>query len=175
MFLRSREGEETQRAFTRRALLLGGAQAAGFGLLGARLYQLQVMEGGLYAPLADRNRLSEYALAPLRGRILDSKGRVLADTVESFLELLAGGGVAHHALGALAQVEFANAGQGHGTAAGHFAGDHAADCIKRRTGRFLVAAHFLRQSRHELGLGHRFCHFLVSPRFCPAIGPHWAH
>ena len=84
MFLRSREGEETQRAFTRRALLLGGAQAVGFGLLGARLYQLQVMEGGLYAPLADRNRLSEYALAPLRGRILDSKGRVLADTVESF-------------------------------------------------------------------------------------------
>ena len=84
MFLRSRDGEESHRTFTRRAMLLGGVQLIGFGALGARLYQLQVMEGGLYAPLADRNRLSEYALAPLRGRILDRKGRVLADTVENF-------------------------------------------------------------------------------------------
>ncbi len=84
MFLRPGESEKTRNSFTRRAVLLGGVQLACFAALGGRLYQLQVMEGQLYEPLANRNRLSAYTLAPLRGRILDRQGRVLAGTEEVF-------------------------------------------------------------------------------------------
>jgi len=71
-------------SFTRRALLLGLAQAGGLGVLGARLYELQVMEARRYAPLADDNRLDVEVLAPVRGRILDRSGTVLAANEESF-------------------------------------------------------------------------------------------
>ncbi len=78
-------GDDDDRAdFTRRSVLFGGAQVIAFGVLGARLYELQVMQGDVYRPLADKNRLSRYALEPMRGKILDRRGVVLADTVESF-------------------------------------------------------------------------------------------
>ncbi|MBS0234647.1 MAG: penicillin-binding protein 2 [Proteobacteria bacterium] len=70
--------------FTRRSLLLGGAQATGFLLVGWRLFDLQVAESDRYAPLADENRISLQVLAPKRGRILDGYGRVLADNQETF-------------------------------------------------------------------------------------------
>lgn len=71
-------------SFTRRALLLGGAQVAGFGIVAGRLYQLQVLDGHYYAPLADNNRISIQLLAPVRGRILDQAGKVLAENEEHF-------------------------------------------------------------------------------------------
>lgn len=74
--------------FSRRAALLGAVQAAGFGVLGARLYQLQVIEGQRYAPLAERNRLSVHHIAPMRGRIFDRAGRVLADNENNFRLIL---------------------------------------------------------------------------------------
>ncbi len=70
--------------FTRRALMLGLVQAAGFAALGTRLYQLQVLDGGHYAPLAEDNRIDIKVLAPVRGRILDRAGIVLASNSESF-------------------------------------------------------------------------------------------
>src|SRR3954470_7154528 len=64
---------------TRRAALL----AAGQGVLGAalvaRLYQLQVLESGRYAVLAEENRINLRLLTPVRGRILDRFGASLAD------------------------------------------------------------------------------------------------
>ena len=39
-----------QSQFTRRILLLGGAQAAGFVLVGWRLFDLQVLDARRYAP-----------------------------------------------------------------------------------------------------------------------------
>jgi penicillin-binding protein 2 len=57
--------------FTRRALLLMGGQVAVLGGLAARLYQVQIVEGGRYATLAEANRVSERAIAAPRGRILD--------------------------------------------------------------------------------------------------------
>ncbi|MFN6954261.1 MAG: penicillin-binding protein 2 [Acetobacteraceae bacterium] len=73
-----REEERRRSVFTRRALVLGGVQAAALGLLGVRLHHLQVREGPRYATLSDENRLSVRLLAPPRGRILDREGRVVA-------------------------------------------------------------------------------------------------
>jgi penicillin-binding protein 2 len=73
-----REEERRRSVFTRRALVLGGVQAAAIGVLGFRLHQLQVREGPRYATLSDENRLSVRLLAPPRGRILDREGRVVA-------------------------------------------------------------------------------------------------
>jgi penicillin-binding protein 2 len=64
--------------FTRRALLLMGGQVAVLGGLAARLYHVQVVEGGRYATLAEENRISARMIAPPRGRILDRAGAVLA-------------------------------------------------------------------------------------------------
>ncbi len=70
--------------FSRRAILIGSAQVAGFGLLAGRLYQLQVLQGQYYAPLAENNRISIQLLPPVRGRILDRNGVVLARNEEQF-------------------------------------------------------------------------------------------
>ncbi len=63
--------------FTRRALLLGAGQLGVFGMLGAKLYQVQVVEGERYATLAESNRISARLTAPPRGRILDRFGAVV--------------------------------------------------------------------------------------------------
>ncbi len=63
--------------FTRRALVLGGAQAALLGFLGHRLYRLQAEDGARYAVLAEENRISARLIPPPRGRVLDRKGRVV--------------------------------------------------------------------------------------------------
>lgn len=75
---------ELQRRFNRRLVLLGGVQMAGFAAIAGRLYQLQVLEGSRYAPLADDNRTSLRIIAPIRGRILDRTGVVLADNEQSY-------------------------------------------------------------------------------------------
>ena len=51
---------ETQRTgiFTRRALLMMGAQTTVLGLLGAKLWQVQINEGARYATMAEENRIS---------------------------------------------------------------------------------------------------------------------
>jgi penicillin-binding protein 2 len=64
--------------FTRRALLVGGTQAALLAALSGRLYYLQVVRSDQYRMLADENRISLRLLAPRRGKILDRDGRVLA-------------------------------------------------------------------------------------------------
>ena len=67
-----------RRRFTRRLLLLGAGQAALVGVLGHRLHKLQIVQGENYASLADNNRLSVRPIAPVRGRILDRDGQLLA-------------------------------------------------------------------------------------------------
>ena len=63
--------------FTRRALMLGAGQLGIFGVLAAKLYQVQVVDGERYATLADSNRISARLIAPPRGRILDRSGTVV--------------------------------------------------------------------------------------------------
>jgi len=72
--------KQTKRAsvFTRRALLLGAGQLGALGVLAARLYQVQVVDGARYATLAETNRISSRLIAPPRGRVLDRFGVVVA-------------------------------------------------------------------------------------------------
>ncbi len=74
--------------FTRRALILAGGQAGLFGLLGLRLYRLQVKDGAHYATLARDNRVSARLLAPPRGEIHDRAGILLAGNKPHWRALL---------------------------------------------------------------------------------------
>lgn len=84
MFRQPSEDQSLRPRFTRRALLVGAAQLGLFGLVGHRLYHLQVERGDRLALLADRNRINVLPLASARGRILDARGRPLAYSSESF-------------------------------------------------------------------------------------------
>ncbi len=76
-----------RRVFSRRVLLLGGAQIAIFGGLAARLYRMQVLEHSKYATLAKQNSISERLLAPERGVILDRRGAPLAANAQHWRAL----------------------------------------------------------------------------------------
>ncbi len=78
----------TQRTFTRRALLLGGAQGALMVGLAARMYYLQVVESEQYKLLADENRINLRLLPPPRGRILDRRGTELASNQQNYRVVL---------------------------------------------------------------------------------------
>lgn len=56
----------------------------GMGLLTARLWHLQLIQGESYNEMSDNNRVRLMRLPSTRGRILDAKGRVLAENTPSF-------------------------------------------------------------------------------------------
>ena len=82
-----RESKRTG-VFTRRALLVAGAQITAFGVLAAKLYQVQVVEGAKYATLADSNRVSARLIAPPRGRLLDRTATPVANNNQNWRALL---------------------------------------------------------------------------------------
>ena len=73
-----RSAQVKNRVFTRRALLLGGAQMLVFGGLAARLYHLQVIEYARYRLMARDNALVQRLIVPERGLIVDRTGALLA-------------------------------------------------------------------------------------------------
>jgi penicillin-binding protein 2 len=79
-----RRDAQRQKLFSRRAAILAGAQASVLAALTARMYQLQIVEADRYLVLADENRINLRLLAPIRGRILDRFGIVLADSQPSY-------------------------------------------------------------------------------------------
>lgn len=84
----NRRDNDLQQVFTRRALLLGTAQLALFGTLGARLYYLQVLESDKYTLLADENRINMRLLSPRRGRVVDRHGHELATNRRNYRVLI---------------------------------------------------------------------------------------
>lgn len=74
--------------FTRRALVVAAGQAGLFGLLGFRLYRMQVIDGARYATLAADNRVSARLVAPQRGEIHDRFGTLLAGNKPHWRALL---------------------------------------------------------------------------------------
>jgi penicillin-binding protein 2 len=82
---RFRKGDgERSGLFTRRALLLGGAQMVLLSALAGRLYQLQVLDTQRFATLAEENRINLRLLAPSRGLIFDRTGQPLAINRNNF-------------------------------------------------------------------------------------------
>lgn len=75
---------EGSRSLTRRALLLGGAQAAFAALLGFRMRYLQVEQAEQYRLLAEENRINIRLIPPSRGQIYDRNGAVIAENVPSY-------------------------------------------------------------------------------------------
>lgn len=76
--------EETTRIFSRRAVIVGGLQILGLGVLGGRLAWLQIVEGKRYKMLSDKNRINVRILAPPRGQIVDRFGVPLALNVQNY-------------------------------------------------------------------------------------------
>ncbi|MEO5337060.1 MAG: penicillin-binding protein 2 [Magnetospirillum sp. WYHS-4] len=79
---------DRQKIFTRRALMLGGFQAALLSTLIGRMYYLQVVESARYRTLADENRINLRLLPPPRGRIVDRFGRHVAVNQQNYRVLL---------------------------------------------------------------------------------------
>ena len=79
-----KDDRERQSVFNRRLIVAGIAQAAGLGLVAARLFQLQVTEQPRYSRLADLNRTATQLIAARRGRIYDRFGQVLVTGEEAF-------------------------------------------------------------------------------------------
>ena len=86
--LQKNEDVERHRAFSRRGLLLGGAQALLMAGLAGRMYYLQVVESERYATLAEDNRINLRLLPPPRGSILDRFGYPLASNRQNFRVVL---------------------------------------------------------------------------------------
>ena len=51
-----------------------------FGSITARLFWLQVLQGSFYRKLSDENRIRLISRPPVRGRLLDFRGKTLADS-----------------------------------------------------------------------------------------------
>lgn len=84
----SRETELSARRITRRGLLLGGAQLAFAGVLGARMRYMQVEQADEFRLLAEENRISIRFIPPTRGRIFDRNGRVIAENEPTYRIIL---------------------------------------------------------------------------------------
>jgi penicillin-binding protein 2 len=84
------QGKDKSRyaGFSRRAFLLSGGMTAVFGVLAARLYQLQIVDGDRYLTQAEENRISLRLLTPPRGRIYDRFGVPLANSRRNYRVLL---------------------------------------------------------------------------------------
>jgi penicillin-binding protein 2 len=70
--------------FSRRMMLVGGAQAAFGGLLVARLGYLSVAQNQHYKLLSESNRVQLIPVPPRRGWIIDRKGKPIAINRSSF-------------------------------------------------------------------------------------------
>lgn len=73
-----------RRVFLRRLLVAGGVSSLTFAAVSLRFFDLQIRNGGRYAPLAEDNRIALSILAPKRGRILDRLGREIVGNRETF-------------------------------------------------------------------------------------------
>ena len=75
---------ERHKEFTRRALLVGAAQAVLFCALGGRLAFLQVVQQEKFQTLSDKNRINIRPLPAARGEIMDRFGVPLAINTQNF-------------------------------------------------------------------------------------------
>ncbi len=79
-----RELSLLNRVSGRRALLLGGLQLAFAGGLAMRMRYLQVEQADQFRLLAEENRVNIRLIPPVRGKLFDRNGNVLAQNVPSY-------------------------------------------------------------------------------------------
>ncbi len=79
-----KETEEGARRLSRRAILLGSAQAAIVATLGARMASMQVDQADTFRMLAEENRINIGLIPPARGLVYDINGVVLADNEQHY-------------------------------------------------------------------------------------------
>lgn len=84
----SKHERQHDRLFTRRAVLMTGAQLGLLGVLAGRMFQLQVLDRDKYLTLAEENRINMSLIAPERGVIYDRFDVPLAVNVQDFRLLL---------------------------------------------------------------------------------------
>jgi len=80
----AKDSQTSSRSLTRRALMLGGAQAAVVAVLGMRMRYLQVEQADQFKLLAEENRINIRLIPPARGQIYDRNGVVIAENVPSY-------------------------------------------------------------------------------------------
>jgi len=68
----------------KRIFIISIAQFSIFGVLLSRLFYLQIIKGGEYKLLSDKNRVNTVFLYPQRGRIIDINGDIIADNKRCF-------------------------------------------------------------------------------------------
>lgn len=73
---------------SRRAAIVGGGFSLLLAGIGARLFQLQVLDHQKYQRLAQENQFNTRIIAPLRGEIVDRFGATLASNRQNFRLLL---------------------------------------------------------------------------------------
>ena len=76
--------ENLQRLTTRRALVLGGMQAAFVAALAGRMRFLQVDQADEFRLLAEENRINIRLIPPARGEVFDRNGVPLAKNTQSY-------------------------------------------------------------------------------------------
>ena len=76
------------KAFSRRAVVLGGAQMLLASALAGRLYYLQIVESDRYKKLSEDNRISLRLIPPPRGYIVDRNGAPLAVNKQNYRVIL---------------------------------------------------------------------------------------
>ena len=68
----------------RRVVILGSFKLLIFSIIVGRLYKLQVIDRQKYKTLANKNRINLVLHAPVRGKVLDSIGNIIADNRKIF-------------------------------------------------------------------------------------------
>ncbi|MCY4305702.1 MAG: penicillin-binding protein 2 [Aestuariivita sp.] len=79
-----KEIERAYRTINRRTLILGGAQLVLVAGLGHRMHYLQIEQSDEFRLLAEKNRINIRLIAPIRGKIFDKDGRIIADNAPSY-------------------------------------------------------------------------------------------
>ncbi len=79
-----KELEYTHRQVSRRALVVGGLQAAFVGGLAMRMRYMQVDQADEFRLLAEENRINIRLIAPARGELFDRNGKILGQNSPSY-------------------------------------------------------------------------------------------
>ncbi|WP_372570788.1 penicillin-binding protein 2 [Ruegeria jejuensis] len=79
-----KELEYTHRQVSRRALFVGGLQAAFVGGLAMRMRYMQVDQADEFRLLAEENRINIRLIAPARGQLFDRNGKILGQNSPSY-------------------------------------------------------------------------------------------